>query len=352
MIREDLSLSNGLAGFLTTLPLIAFATFSLFASGIGARLGNVRAILLGLILLGIGTVIRVQGGSFLLFAGTALTGVGIVICNVLIIPLIKLKLPNKIGIMTSVYTTGMSGFAAVGTGLSVPIAMELGWRGSLLSWIGLIVIAILLWIPQVKTKKVKGADEGLSGGKNVWKSRLAWEVSLFMGIQSTMFYTLIAWLPDLLIYRGFTAGSAGLVMSLMQVVGLVGSFLAPLVAVKYASQVRIAVGMGLIYFVGYTTLFSSNELILYTGLTLIGFCLGASISLAYTLIGLRTEGGTTARLSGMAQSAGYYLAALGPVMVGILFDWNKNWNILIIMMIICALSFAYLGSRVGRNVKV
>lgn len=133
MIREDLGLSNAWAGFLTTLPLLSFATFSLFSSAIGARLGNVRAILLGLFLIAFGIYIRVQGGAFLLYFGTAVSGIGIVICNVLLIPLIKVKLPHKIGIMTSSYTTGMSAFAAVGTGLSVPLAvgMGLGWRGSL-----------------------------------------------------------------------------------------------------------------------------------------------------------------------------------------------------------------------------
>ncbi|AGA76924.1 CynX/NimT family MFS transporter [Echinicola vietnamensis] len=354
MIREDLGLSNAWAGFLTTLPLLSFATFSLFSSAIGARLGNVRAILLGLFLIAFGIYIRVQGGAFLLYFGTAVSGIGIVICNVLLIPLIKVKLPHKIGIMTSSYTTGMSAFAAVGTGLSVPLAvgMGLGWRGSLLAWVALVALAIVIWLPQVKPNKVKGPDEGLTGGKNVWKSKLAWQVSIFMGIQSTMFYTLIAWLPDLLINKGFSAGQAGLMMSLMQVVGLIGSFTAPLVAVKYATQVKISFGMGMIYFIGFIGLFFDHSWVIYIALTLIGFCLGASISLAYTLIGLRTEGPTTARLSGMAQSAGYYLAALGPLLIGALFDLFANYNLLIILMVICALSFAWLGTKVGRNVKV
>ncbi|WP_200974616.1 MFS transporter [Echinicola sp. 20G] len=354
MIREDLDLSNAWAGFLTTLPLLTFATFSLFSSAIGARLGNVRAILLGLVLIGLGVFVRVQAGPVLLFLGTGLTGIGIVICNVLLIPLIKVKLPHKIGIMTSIYTTGMSLFAAVGTGVSVPLAVDynLGWRGSLLFWIGLIAFAIVVWIPQVRKNKVKGPDEGLTGGKNVWKSKLAWQVSIFMGIQSMMFFTLIAWLPDLLITKGFSAGQAGLLMSLMQIVGLIGSFIAPLVAVKFDEQVKTSFGIGTVYFLGFLTLFTQSELMIYIGLTLVGFCLGASISLVYTLIGLRTEGATTARLSGMAQSAGYYLAALGPLIVGVLFDIFQNWNILILLMLLCAVVFGLLGTKVGKNVKV
>ena len=351
-IRSDLNLSNSWAGFLTTLPLLAFATFSLFSSAIGKALGYVRAILLGLVILGAGILIRVQGGVFLLYFGTALTGVGIVICNVLLIPLIKDKLPHKVGLMTSAYTTGLSLFAAVGTGLSIPLALEFGWRGSLLSWLALVALTIVVWIPQVKKHKVVAKEEAIQPGNNVWKSKLAWQVSIFMGLQSFIFFTLIAWLPELLIEKGLSAGRAGLVVMLMQIVGLSGTFLAPLVAVKFKEQTVIAMALGVGYILGFATLFSDFIPLVYFGLALVGFCLGASISMAYVLIGLRTSGRTTAELSGMAQSAGYYLASVGPILVGLLFDIAVNWNLFIIIMIVSAAGFTYLGSEVGRNRKV
>lgn len=351
-IREDLNLSNSWAGFLTTLPLLAFATFSLFSSAIGKALGYVRAILMGLVILAAGILIRVQGGVFLLYFGTALTGVGIVICNVLLIPLIKDKLPHKVGLMTSAYTTGLSLFAAVGTGLSIPLALEFGWRGSLLFWLVLVVLTIVVWIPQVKRNKVVAKEEAIQPGNNVWKSKLAWQVSLFMGLQSFIFFTLIAWLPELLIEKGLSAGRAGLVVMLMQIVGLSGTFLAPLVAVKFKEQTKIAMALGVAYFSGFTTLFFDAIPLVYFGLSLIGFSLGASISMAYVLIGLRTTGKTTADLSGMAQSTGYYLASIGPLLVGILFDISVNWNLFILIMIGSAVAFTYLGSEVGRDRKV
>ena len=351
-IRDDLDLSNSWAGFLTTLPLLAFATFSLFSSAIGKALGYVRAILLGLIILGAGILIRVQGGAFLLYFGTALTGVGIVICNVLLIPLIKDKLPHKVGLMTSAYTTGLSLFAAVGTGLSIPLAVGFGWRGSLLSWLALISLAILIWIPQVKKNKVVAKEEAMTQGNNVWKSKLAWQVSMFMGLQSFIFFTLVTWLPELLIEKGLTPGRAGLVVMLMQIVGLLGTFSAPLVAVRFKEQTKISMALGVAYFLGFATLFLDAIPIVYFGLSLIGFSLGASISMAYVLIGLRTSGKTTADLSGMAQSTGYYLASIGPLLVGILFDISVNWNLFILIMMGSAALFTFLGSKVGRDLKV
>ncbi|MDN3668600.1 MFS transporter [Echinicola jeungdonensis] len=354
LIREDLNLSNAWSGFLTTLPLLTFATFSLFASTIGDWLGISRAVLWGLILTGLGLFIRVQGGVFLLYFGTGLTGIGIVICNVLLIPLIKIRMPNRLGLMTSLFTTGMSLFAAIGSGVSVPLALDLGlgWRGSLLSWIILILVTILFWIPQLRKQKTKSKEGGQKGKSKVWKSRLAWQVSLYMGIQSMIYFTLIAWLPDLLISKGFTVSQAGLILSLMQIIGLLGAFLSPLIAVRYKEQVKTAVGLGVGYILGFATLFTHQSEWIYAGLVLVGICLGASISLVYTLISLRSEGENTAGLSGMAQSTGYYLAALGPVLMGGLFDLFGEWNLLVVILIVCAIGIIYLGTKVGRDVKV
>jgi CP family cyanate transporter-like MFS transporter len=209
-IREDLEISNGLAGFLTTLSLLTFAVFSLFAPSIGKRLGHGKAIFLGILLLAIGVIIRVLGGIEVLFFGTALTGVGIVIANVLMIPFFKARIPEKIGLMTAILSTGMSLLAAVASGISVPLAVDLGlgWRGSLASWVTLMILALVVWIPQLKPHQ-SGRNGELIQAKNVWKSRLAWQVTLFMGAQSVMYFTMVTWLPDMLIARGMSPVKPG-----------------------------------------------------------------------------------------------------------------------------------------------
>lgn len=355
MIREDLGLSNGWAGFLTTLPLLTFATFSLFSAAIGKRLGNSQAIFWALILILVGTILRVQGGSWLLFVGTGITGIGIVICNVLLIPLIKNRLPQKIGVATASYTTGMTLFAAIASGISAPLALDLdwGWRGSLLFWAVLLVIGILIWSPQAAVKVHGKLQQSNIPKVNVWKSRLAWQVSLFMGVQSLLFFTIVAWLPDMMIDRGLSPIEAGVLISVMQLVGLVGSFLAPIIAVKFKDQVGMVLVLGGMYILGFFTLFSSLLWINYAGLLLVGIGLGSSISLAYTLIGLRTVGEqTTASLSGMSQSTGYYLAALGPLLFGIAFDIWQDWNLLIYLLLVCSLLFTYFGWKSGVAKKI
>jgi CP family cyanate transporter-like MFS transporter len=353
-IRADLGLSNGLAGFLTTLPLLTFATFSLFAPAIGKRMGMGRAIFLAMILLAFGMILRVLGGIELLLIGTGITGIGIVIANVLLIPLIKVRLPQKLGLMTALMATIMSLFAAVAAGLSVPLAvdLDLGWRGALASWSIFILIALLLWIPQIRRPKA-GLDSSQSPAKNVWKSKLAWHVTLFMGCQSVMYFTLTAWLPDMLISRGWSPVEAGVVSAVMQLLGLIGSYFAPGILIRQKQQSTFTLIVGIMYLFGFTGLFFHLEWLTYLSLSIIGIGMGASLSIGYTLISLRTaEDTTTAKLSAMVQSSGYYLAALGPMLFGVSLDLFNNWNFLIFFMLFFTLQFIYFGMAAGRDLKI
>ncbi|MBN7814003.1 MFS transporter [Algoriphagus sp. YJ13C] len=353
-IREDLGLSNGLAGFLTTLPLLTFATFSLFAPAIGKKMGMGRAVFLGISILTAGVILRVVGGIELLLLGTAMTGIGIVIANVLLIPLIKVRLPQKLGLMTALLATMMSLFAAIAAGTSVPIAVDLnfGWRGSLAFWAIFMVLALLIWIPQLSRPKA-GMDTQSKPAKNVWKSKLAWQITIFMGCQSVMYFTLTAWLPDMLVARGWSPVEAGAVSSIMQLVSLIGSYFAPSVLIRLRQQSGVVLIVGIAYIFGFLGLFFETEWITYLSLTIIGLGMGASLSIAYTLISLRTsEDQTTAKLSAMVQSSGYYLAALGPMLFGISLDLFGSWNILIWFLVFFSVLFTGFGMAAGRDRKI
>jgi MFS transporter, CP family, cyanate transporter len=160
-------------------------------------------------------------------------------------------------------------------------------------------------------------------------------------------------LPDMMISKGLSAVEAGLLVSIMQIIGLLGAFFAPIIAVKFKEQVGIVWALGLMYLSGFSSLFSDVLWINFVGLALVGISLGSSVSLAYTLIGLRTKNErTTASLSGMVQSTGYYLAAMGPLLFGIAFDIFHNWNFLIYLMLICSVLFIYFGSKSGKAIQI
>ncbi|MDA7025078.1 MFS transporter [Bacillus sp. CLL-7-23] len=354
-IRTDLGMTNGMAGFLTTLPLLSFALLSPIAPKLGLRMGNERALWIGLIVLVIGILLRSYGETSTLFAGTALIGVGIAISNVLLPSLIKQKFPDKAGIMTSVYTTSMSIFAALASGLSIPLSngLQWGWSASLLFWAGLAFLAILIWVPQLhyqnqRTVQVKRTEQ------TVWRSRTAWQVTLFMGIQSFLFYCTIAWLPEILRSYGMSMSLAGWMLSLMQFSSLPSTFLTPVLASRFSNQKSIVLGLGIVYLVGMLGLLhGGNTTILTISVIMIGIAQGSSISLALTLIGLRSENANqAAALSGMSQSAGYLLAAIGPSFVGFIYDHTHSWNVPILLFIIALITLITTGIGAGKNQSI
>src|SRR5690606_5731227 len=172
-IRADVGLSATSGGALSMLPLLAFAGVSPLAPALARRLGLERALGTALVLLVVGTLLRSGPGTAALFGGTVLIGVGIGLINVLLSGLVKRDFPHRVAALTGVYTTVMSGFAMVASGLAVPVATVApgGWRTSLAVWVGFAAVAAAVWLrrpagqgtPPVAPTAAVGADTGTAG---------------------------------------------------------------------------------------------------------------------------------------------------------------------------------------------
>ncbi|SEN78061.1 MFS transporter, CP family, cyanate transporter [Mesobacillus persicus] len=353
-IREDTGVSNSLAGLLTTLPLLAFALISPFAPKIASRFGTERSIFIGLCLLGVGILIRSIGLLFPIYLGTILVGLGIAICNVLLPGLVKQNFPGKVGLLTGSYTFSMAIWAGLAPGLSVPLAstLDLGWQMSLAVWVLLLFTAILIWVPQIQRNKKELIKTKLkTPSASLWSSPIAWQVTFFMGLQSMIYFSLTAWLPEIVHSQGISIATAGWMVSLMQFSGLPANFLIPILADRLPNQKGIALGIGLFCLTGLLGLLSGgNTLVLTVSIILIGIALGAAISHALTLISLRASNHSQAsELSGMAQSVGYMLASIGPFILGYLYDLYANWTFPLILLAIVTILFTFAGIGAGRN---
>jgi MFS transporter, CP family, cyanate transporter len=186
-IRADLHISNGTAGFLTTLPLIAFALLSLVAPPLSRQWGNERTIFVGLFTLACGILIRSAGTVFTVFFGTIWIGVGIAIGNVLLPGIVKEKFPKQAGLMTSIYTTSMNTFAAIGSAVSIPLADALngGWKSSLSFWAWMAIAALCIWIPQIGSgnqNRSAKAGSPRTGATLMWRSPLAWHGTAILSV--------------------------------------------------------------------------------------------------------------------------------------------------------------------------
>ncbi|MFC5628665.1 CynX/NimT family MFS transporter [Aliibacillus thermotolerans] len=357
IIRDSTGMSNGVAGLLTAIPLLSFALFSLIAPKLGIRFGSHVSIFAALIILTGGIFIRSIGITFLIFAGTALVGIGIAICNVLLPGVIKLNFPQKVGVMTSIYTASMGLFASIGSGVSIPLSesLGLGWQWALAIWSVLTIIALFVWFPQIKRdkhiEKPSKMEWNTNLSESIWASPLAWCVTLFMGFQSFLFYSVITWIPDVLQELGMNLSLAGGMLFLLQLVGIPFSFAAPILADKMTTQKPIVLGICTLYVLGFLGLiFYPTIPIIITAVIFIGIAQGAAISLALTLISLRAKTAKHASLlSGMAQSFGYFLAAIGPILLGILYDIYHTWSPFLYILLCVSFIILFFGMKGSVN---
>lgn len=354
-IRDDFGISNALAGAITTLPLIAFALLSPFAPKIANKIGMERTIAISLALLIIGILIRSAGAIELLFTGTLLVGLGIAVGNVLIPGIIKMNFPFKIGLMTGLYAIVMNVFGALGSGLSIPIATSgsFGWRGSLVIWSGLVLITLLIWLPQLMKKhdtKKKINNQKIGG---MLRSPLAWKITVFMGAQSLIFYTLITWLPTILTANGYDIHLAGWGVFIFQLASIPFTFIIPVIADRMKNQVMLAFVCSGLILAGIIGLLAGLSELSILWVVFLGIGNGSAFSLSMMFFTLRTKDGyEAAELSGMAQSLGYLLAAVGPVLVGGLQDITGSWTLPLAMMALFAIVMLIMGVASGKNKQV
>jgi MFS transporter, CP family, cyanate transporter len=356
-IRDDLGLSSAAAGLLTTLPVLAFAFASPVAGPLARRIGIERTLAGALAVIVVGVLLRVTGSVWAAFAGTALIGVGIAGGNVLLPALVKRDLPDRVGPVTSLYVTLMVTFAAIASTVSVPLAEDagLGWEGALAVWGIPAAVGLVVWLPRAART---GSTESRTGSPppratRMRGSSIAWWVTAFMGLQSFSYYALVAWLPELLHDSGVSAARAGVLMGVMQAVSIGATIAVPILAGRTPDQRGIVVAstvLGVASSVGLLIAPGDLALVWSAGVGLAG---GATISLALTLFALRTRDGTdAAALSGMAQSIGYGIAAVGPFAIGALHDATGGWEAPVVVFIVDWVLIGVTGLFAGRALVI
>lgn len=353
-IKESTGLSNSLLGLLTTLPLIAFASVSIVTPLFTKKFGMGGTLFGAMLLLMLGIGIRSIDWVPALYIGTVLLGIAIAFGNVLLPSLTKRNFSERSGFVTSLYSSVMALGASLAAGLSVPLAEDFGWRGSLGIWATSAFIAVLVWLPQVsRLKKSVTSRRFADAMKNMSRSRLAWQVALFMGMQSLTFYVVLAWLPAILQSRGFDASFSGWMLSLCQATGILGSLIVPVFAGGIKNQRGIVLVLWIIEMVGLSGLLFPILGPVAIWVSLLGFVLGGTFGVALLFIVLRsTDTESATELSGMAQSIGYFVAATGPLIFGAVFDFTHTWTYPIALLFIVALVKLGVGLGAGRSEKV
>lgn len=327
MIRE-LPLSGVQASLLIALPPICFGVFAFAATPLRARLGDERALLVGLVALVAGLGLRAFFPTTLLFLGTIVAGCGIGLLNVLLTSLIRHRAATNVGRLLALNMLCLNLGASVAAALAVPIAQ---WSGSLNwalgVWALLGLVGIACWLPQLAYPNDEPRHRGESlGAFRVARHPLAWALALFMGLQSLAYYATLSWTPTLLQSRGMGAVQAGLLVAALGVIGLATATTAPLLTGRIGGQRLVIVGGFLLEAVGFTGLVLAPLTLAPVCVVLLALGQGGLLPLAlYFLIVRAADTATAAGLSAMGQGVGYLVASAGAFAIGQLFDLTGTW---------------------------
>jgi len=351
-IQDDLALSAAAAGLLGSLPLLIFAAFAPLAR-LARQHGTERLLLVGLLVLVAGILVRSEGHVAALFGGTVMLATGIAVANVLIPVLIRQRYPERVPAITTAYATVMGCFAALASGVAVPLAQVLpgGWQSSLASSAVLAAIAFVLWLPHARPEGKKAEVPQGPAPHPPWRVPVAWQVTAFMGLQSTLFYIAISWFPAILRDHGFSPVAAGWLLTLYQAAALLAGLAVPTLIRQFKDQRKLAVCTSSLSALGVLGILVAPQAAT-AWMVLLGCGAGPSLILALSFMGLRAHSQeSAAALSLMAQSIGYLVAAFGPVLFGLVHDHTGGWTVALTGAIAIAAIQGICGFGAGRAIK-
>lgn len=353
-IQHGFDLTAVAAGMLTTMPLVAFAVVSPFGVLLTRNYGLDRSLFVALVVIGAGIAVRSTGSLGALYLGTWVIGSGIAMGNVLLPSLLKRDFPGRITLLTALYVLTMGLAAALASAVAVPLSRlnHFGWT-AVLAASGLFTIAALVvWLPRLRGQAARNAASATSRTGAVWHSALAWQVTVFFGVNSFLYYVAIAWSPAILQSHGYSPQEAGMLHGWFQLISGAAGLVLPPVLRRLKDQRMVAFVNSMISMVAFACLlFVPQWAMIWT--VLYGFSSGVAITLGLAFLSLRAASEyQAASLSGMAQSAGYLLAAVGPALVGALHDWFGGWSTPLALCVGACGIAAVFGLFAGRETRL
>ncbi|MEU6204258.1 MFS transporter [Micromonospora musae] len=332
-VRDGMGLSGAMAGVITTLPAIAFGVFGALTPRLVRRYSPPRLLAAAMVLLAAGQLVRVGTTSTVVFlVGSAAALAGVAVANVLLPLLVKQYFPHRIGLVTGAYSMTLTAGAATAAATTVPIAHLLGsWRAGLAVWAGLAAVAVLPWLPLAlrrgTTRRVATTTEPAPARVRPARTRLGWAMAVYFGTQSLSAYAIMGWLAQLFRDAGFQPEQAGLLLAGVTALGVPIALLMPTFAGRLRSLRPLMLALSAAMAIAYVgvALAPHRGALLWVVLLAIG---QSAFPLALAIIGMRartTEG--TVALSAFTQSTGYLIAAIGPLLVGILYQATGGWTV-------------------------
>jgi CP family cyanate transporter-like MFS transporter len=369
---------------LAAVPVLGFGVFSGAAPMVARKLGEERALGLALVLLVIGLGLRSAAPGVLLFPGTITASCAIAFFNVLLPSLIKRRRPERAGLFIGLYLMALTGGAVVGAVIAVPVFNAAGGsaaavRLTLGMWALPAAVAALIWAPQLRFRTSPepaggcwpgapparcwpgapparcwpGAPPARRGVIAMGRHALAWQVTLFMGLQSLLYYATISWFPTMFTEHGLGAATAGNLLALMNLGNAVTGLVMPVLAQRMRDQRLLVTAAVLLIMIGIAGSAFAPNAVVAIFVCLLGLGQGAALGLAVFMFTARTtDGHAAAALSGFAQGVGYLIASAGPLLLGFLHAATGGWTVPAVALLGVAVGQFATGVRAGRALTI
>ncbi|MFC7549195.1 MFS transporter [Plantactinospora sp. GCM10030261] len=329
-VRTGLQLSGAIAGLITTLPTIAFAGFGALTPWLVRRYAPARVLATAMVALTAGQLLRASTDSAAVFLATsALALAGIAVANILLPMLVKQYFAHRTGLVTGAYTMALTVGSTVAAAAAVPVAHAAGsWRAGLGAWALLAALAVLPLIPlALRRGRPKLLDRSPSAARvRPSRTRLGWAMAAYFGMQSLSGYAIMGWLAQLFRDAGYRPETAGLLLAGVTAMGVPLALAMATLVARVRTLHAVVATLSTASAVAYLGLAIAphDGALLWVPLLAVG---QAAFPLILATIGLRarTPAGTVA-LSAFAQSTGYLVAALGPLLVGLLYSATGGWT--------------------------
>ncbi|MGW0316383.1 CynX/NimT family MFS transporter [Streptomyces flavidovirens] len=362
-VRTGLGMSGSVAGLLTSVPPLCFAVFGLTAPRLARRFGPGAIVCAGMAAIAAGLFLRPYlGGTAGFLAASALALMGIAVSNILMPVIVKRWFPDRVGQMTGLYSMALALGTALAAAATVPMTRALGgsWQTGLAVWGTLAAVAVLPWLvltrhsstraPKTRTiAQEQGSSAAPASALSITRSRTAWALACYFGLQATAAYITMGWMPQIFRDAGVSAGTAGVLLAVTMAMGIPLAFVIPRVASRLRNQGPIVVALGLCGLMGYAGLYLAPAAGAWAWALLLGVS-NCAFPLALTMIGMRAKSGAgVVRLSAFAQSTGYLISIPGPLLVGVLYQHSGSWGLPIGLMAGLMVPQLVVGVLAGRN---
>jgi CP family cyanate transporter-like MFS transporter len=206
LIHNDLHLSETQVGILTGLPMVLFAGAAIAGSLMIARLGALTALVIGLLLCAVGSMLRGVGPHIaMLYAGTIVTAFGVAVMQPSLPSLVRAWVPQRVAFGTAVFTNGLLVGEILPAALTIPVVLPIlrqSWQWAFVVWaVPVVLIAAIIVALAPRTPAVTATAASRRWMPD-FRNPLIWRIGLLLGSVNAAYFALNGFLPDYLTHTG------------------------------------------------------------------------------------------------------------------------------------------------------